>query len=244
MTTNRTDGLETRRRLLDAAGVLFADKGFRDTKTADICRSANANIAAVNYHFRSKEELYVAAWRHEFERSIAAYPPDGGVPAGAPAEDRLRGHIHALVKRFMDPTSRDLDIAHKEMSNPTGLLAEVIHSSLEPLRQMHLGIVRELLGPDATEQEVQLCEMSIHAQCFVALMHERHRRVAPQGARQAGPPKLTIGGDALAEHVARFSLAGIREVRRPTNLKRRRARLERGAGAPRRKVKGRAGEGG
>ena len=224
MTANRADGLETRRRLLDAAGVLFADKGFRDTKTADICRAANANIAAVNYHFRSKEELYVAAWRHEFDRSIAAYPPDGGATTGAPAEDRLRGHIHAMVRRFMDPTSRDLDIAHREMSNPTGLLAEAIHSSFEPLRQMHLGIVRELLGPGASKQDVQLCEMSIHAQCFVALMHERHRRVAPQAVRHAGPPKLNIGGTALAEHVARFSLAGIREVHRTTNLHRRRAK--------------------
>ena len=124
----------------------------------------------------------------------------------------------------MDPTSRDLDIAHREVSNPTGLLAEVIHSSLEPLRQMHLGIVRELLGPGATDQAVQLCEMSIHAQCFVALMHERHRRVAPQGVRHAGPPKLSIGGTALAEHVIRFSLAGIREVRRTASLNRRRVK--------------------
>lgn len=224
MRISRADGEKTRRRLLDAAGVLFAEKGFRETKTADICRAADANIASVNYHFRSKEALYVAAWRHEFERSLEAYPPDGGVAADAPAEDRLRGHIHALVKRFMDPASRDLDIAHREMSNPTGLLAEVLHRSLEPLRQMHLGIVRELLGPGATEQEVQLCEMSIHAQCFAALMHERQRRWAPQGARHAGPPKLTIGGTALAEHVVRFSLAGIREIRRTAGPGGRRAK--------------------
>ena len=218
MTANRADGLETRRRLLDAAGVLFASKGFRDTKTADICRVAKANVAAVNYHFRSKEELYVAAWRHEFERSIAAYPPDGGVAADAPADARLRGHIHALVKRFMDPNSRDMDIAHREMSHPTGLLAEVIHRSIDPLRQMHLGIVRELLGPGATEQAVQLCEMSTHAQCFAALMHERHRRVTPPSGRHAGPPKLNVSGADLAEHVYRFSLAGIREVRRVAGL--------------------------
>ena len=224
MAANRADGLETRRRLLDAAGVLFADKGFRDTKTADICRAAEANVAAVNYHFRSKEDLYVAAWRHEFERSIAAYPPDGGVAADAPAGDRLRGHIQALVRRFMDPTSRDLDIAHREMANPTGLLAEVMHSSFEPLRRMHLGIVRDLLGPRATEQDVQLCEMSVHAQCVAALMHERQRRIQPQGVRRTGPPKLNIGAAALADHVARFSLAGLREVRRTAGLARRRGR--------------------
>ncbi len=218
MTTNRVDGLETRRKLLDAAGVLFAEKGFRDTKTADLCRMAGANIAAVNYHFKSKEELYVAAWRYEFERSIALYPPDGGVSIDAPAEERLCGHIFALVQRFLDPSSRDLDISHREMSNPTGLLAEVMHRSIEPLRKIHMGIVRDLLDPYATEQNVQLCEMSVHTQCFVALMHERHRRVQPKGMHRFAPPKLNITATALADHVTRFSLAGIREVKKSARL--------------------------
>ena len=230
MTTNRADGLETRRRLLDAAGALFAEKGFHDTKTADVCRAAEANVAAVNYHFRSKEELYAAAWRNEFERSVEAYPPDGRVAANAPAEDRLRGHILALVRRSMNPASRDLDIAHREMSNPTGLLAEVMNRSLEPLRQMHLAIIREILGSRATEQDVQLCEMSIHAQCFAALMQERQRRLAPQKARPIGPPRLDIDGDALAEHITRFSLAGLREVKRCLDSARRHAK-GRSAGA-------------
>jgi AcrR family transcriptional regulator len=214
MTKTRADGLETRNRLLDAAGRLFAEKGFRDTRTTDLCRAAKANVAAVNYHFGGKEELYAASWRHEFERSIAAYPPDGGVPPDAPAEDRFRGHIRALVKRTLDPESRDLDIAHREMANPTGLLAEVMHRSVEPLRRMHLGIIRDLLGPAIPDRDVQLCEMSIHAQCFMALMHERHRRPPPPGASRFGPPKLHIDGAGLADHVIRFSLAGLREIRR------------------------------
>lgn len=214
MRTDRADGAETRRKLLDAAGVIFAGKGYHDTKTEDICRAAEANIAAVHYHFRSKEEIYAAAWRHEFDRSIATYPPDGGVPSDAPAEDRLRGHIQALVRRAMDPASRDLDIAHREMSNPTGLLAEVMQRSIEPLRRMHLGIIREILGSDASEQDVQLCEMSIHAQCIVSLMHERQRRIDPQGMRHPPPPLQHVDEVVLTEHILRFSLAGLREVRK------------------------------
>lgn len=214
MTTCRTDGLETRRKLLDAAGVLFAERGFHDTKTGDICRAAQANIAAVHYHFRSKDDIYVAAWRHAFERSITAYPPDGGVTADASAEDRLQGHIQALVRRSIDPASRDLDIAHREMSNPTGLLAEVMHRSIEPLREMHLRLIRELLGPEATDQDVHLCEMSIHAQCVMSLLHERHRRLALRDARHPQPPWQRVDEAVLAEHIFRFSLAGLREVRK------------------------------
>jgi len=213
MTTNRSDGMETRKRLLDAAESVFAVKGFRESKVAEICRMAKANIAAVNYHFGSKEELYVEAWRHSFKHSIEAYPPDGGVSAAAPAEDRLRGQILALMRRIMDPASLDFDIVHKEMANPTGLLSEVMRRSIEPLRQEFMAVVRELLGAKATEQQVRLCEISIHSQCFGPLMHERHRRNLPKERKRMGPCAKEIECSVLAEHVFRFSLAGIREVR-------------------------------
>ena len=51
---------QTRERLLDAAEQLFLEKGFQGTSTRDITEAAGANLAAVNYHFRSKQDLMVA----------------------------------------------------------------------------------------------------------------------------------------------------------------------------------------
>ena len=211
MATNRSDGLETRGRLLNAAGAVFAAKGFRDATTSEICRLAKANIAAVNYHFGGKERLYVETWRHAFERSLSAHPPDGGVSPKAPAEERLRGQINALLHRIMDPTNLDFDIGHREMTNPTGLLAEVMRRSIDPLRLALQGVVREILGAEATDLRVQLCETSIHAQCFSPLTLDRRRRRA--NAKAFGPAPVAVDADTLAEHVFRFSLAGIRAVR-------------------------------
>ena len=222
MKPNRADGMETRRKLLDAAVALFAEKGFRETKTADICRIAEANVAAVNYHFGSKEALYVAAWRDAFEKSLAKYPPDGGVAPDAPAEQRLVGHVRSLVHRFLDPASLDMEIADREMTQPTGLLAEIMHRSIEPLRLRHLALIREYLGPRATDLEVQLGEMSTHAQCHLALLQKRRRRMPAPRRHPAGPPHLDIDGDTLANHVSRFCLAGIREMRKTAGSTRRR----------------------
>lgn len=214
MTKNRNDGLETRVRLLDAAGLVFAAKGFHDAKTAEICRIAKANVAAVNYHFGGKERLYKEAWRHAFERSIEAHPPDGGIPQDAPTEHRLRGQIIALVHRVMDPDNLELDIVHKEMACPTGLLSEMMRRCIDPLREMFVNVVREFLGPLATEQDVQLCEMSIHAQCFFQLLSHRRRRQAPTSDSPPAPPCLKVEADELANHIVRFSFAGLRECRR------------------------------
>ena len=190
----RKDGIETRRRILAAACEVFGRKGYRDATHAEICKRAGTNTAAINYHFRDKETLYVEAWRLAFHRSIEAHPPDGGVRPGAAAEERLRGRIRSIVQRIADPQSHEFDIVQKELVNPTGLLAEVMHESIEPLRQGLLAIVRELLGAGASGQQV--------------------RKMFARAGMKVGLPPLDLDAELIAEHVARFSLAGIREMRR------------------------------
>jgi AcrR family transcriptional regulator len=52
---------DTKTRILDAAEKLFGEKGFDATSLRDITTEADVNLAAVNYHFQSKESLIEAA---------------------------------------------------------------------------------------------------------------------------------------------------------------------------------------
>jgi AcrR family transcriptional regulator len=213
MRRQRRDGLQTRQRLLGAACEIFAAKGFWKAAITDICKKANANTAAVNYYFGNKEALYVEAWRYAFEKSLKAHPPDGGISSDAPAQERLRGRILSIMRRVIDPSSHSFDIIHKEMANPTGLLARVMRESMEPLQKGFASTIRELLGEKATEQQVRLCHMSIFSQCFGPMLRERHRKKSPQSPPTCSEP-LFEDVEALADHITRFSLAGICEMRR------------------------------
>ena len=53
----------TRERLLDAAEMLFAHKGYNGITVREITRKAQCNQAAVNYHFRSKKNLYLEVFK-------------------------------------------------------------------------------------------------------------------------------------------------------------------------------------
>jgi len=199
----------TKEKLLAAAGDVFIEKGFRDATVAEICARAEANVSAVNYHFGGKEALYQEAWRHSFKESFKAYPPDGGVSETAPATERLYGHLTAIIQRIADENNKDFFIAQMEMVNPTGLLQEVMKNELIPVRQQTLALVRELLGPEATEQEVQFCEISTISICV-------HPMVMQRIAKRTHPAKVPLhiaDINAFADHVFEFALAGINAIR-------------------------------
>jgi len=199
----------TREKLLAAARDLFVEKGFRDATVAEICKRAEANISAVNYYFGGKEALYREAWRHSFAESIKAHPQDGGVSDAAPAEERLRGRMKALMERVADENNRDFFISQMEMVNPTGLLVVVMETELYPLREKTLSLVRELLGPEAAEQQVVFCEICILGMCIHPLVMQRIRRQA----KGADLPVVIDDIVAFADHVITFALAGIGAVR-------------------------------
>ncbi|MDD2851420.1 MAG: CerR family C-terminal domain-containing protein [Desulfuromonadaceae bacterium] len=196
-------------KLLAVAGDVFIEKGFRDATVAEICSRAEANISAVNYHFGSKEAIYQEAWRHSFTESLKTYPLDGDINEASPAEERLRGQLTAMIRRIADENNKDFFIAQMEMINPTGLLQEVMKSELIPIREQTSAVVRELLGPEATEEQVHFCEISIISMCVHPMIMQRIARRTGDKNR----PTIIEDITAFADHVVTFALAGINAVR-------------------------------
>lgn len=211
MTTDESTELATRERVLESACQLFAERGYRDTTVKEICERADANVAAVNYYFRSKEKLYAEAWRRAFQQSQEAHPPHGGVPEDAPPEERLRGRIRALIHQVADEDNQAFQIAHREMADPTGLLREVKRECLRPLREAMTELIGELLGPDVPRKWVHFCEASVGGQCFSVVRHARKRKTCGPTPPAVEEVRRDVNG--YAEHVFRFCMAGIMATR-------------------------------
>jgi AcrR family transcriptional regulator len=213
MRQSRKQERETQTRLLESACEIFAKKGYRDATIAEICERAGANIAAANYYFGDKQTLYSEAWRLSFQRSLKTYPPYRDNQPDVSAEDRLYSRILSILRRIADPESLDFDIMFKELASPTGLLAEVIQETIEPIRQEFFVLLRELLGENASDLQIQLCQMSIRAQCFDLILRERRRNTVTDNPSIRGLSLIDLDIEKLANHICRFSLAGIREIR-------------------------------
>jgi len=208
MPRRRIDGEETRKRLLRAAGEVFAARGYREATVAEICRQAGANSAAINYHFNGKDSLYVDVWRHSADEAMRLYPLDGGIPASAPVRERLRGFLVALLKRMTDRGR--LGMFHRlrlmEMANPTGLIDRVRWQATRPMREYTHTLLKELLGPGVTERELTYCELNLVGPCLMAQMCCQHN-LTGAGFFQ------TLDVESFADHSTEFLLAGVKSVR-------------------------------
>jgi len=203
---------DTRRRLLEAAGEVFAEHGYRVATVQEICRRADANIAAVNYHFTDKEQLYRAVIRYAEEECGGDRPQE--LPAGASAEERLRAHVEWFLLHLLDdgrPAWHGRLMA-REMIEPTAALDDLVEGHIRESNVRLLGIVRELMGTRASDEEVRTCSFSITGQCLF------YHHCEPVITRLH--PGLTIGREQvpeLAAHITRFSLAGLRAIATPSS---------------------------
>lgn len=78
--------VSTKDRILDSAELLLAKRGLDGTSLREITTAAGVNLAAVNYHFRSKDELILAVFSRRMgpmtQRRLAmldALPPDASL---------------------------------------------------------------------------------------------------------------------------------------------------------------------
>lgn len=202
-------GEDTKRRLLDAAGEIFAQSGFKAATVRDICRMAKANVAAVHYHFGDKMGLYTAIMSEAFEEGLRRYPPDMGLPEGASVEQRLHAFVHSFLLRMLGQGRYAWcgKLMAREMHEPTEALDHLVNKHIRPLSGRIRAIVAELLELPAEHPRVRLSVMSVVGQCQYIF---RSRAVIDKMA-----PELQLheqGIRDLAKHITDFSLAALKHI--------------------------------
>jgi AcrR family transcriptional regulator len=124
---------QTRTAILAAAERLYAERGFGDVTLRDIVAEANVNLAAVNYHFGSKDELIAElfvtrslALNRERLRELRAAEGRGGGRAG------VADILHALV----GPSLRGCIGPERDRSTAARFMIRASIESVPPIRRI------------------------------------------------------------------------------------------------------------
>ena len=202
---NQTDR-ETQERLLQSAKRLFADRGFRNVTVREICRDAHANVAAVNYHFGDKLGLYRAVLQSAIDRmhETTDQAREGG--KGQPPESQLRTFISIFIRRLLDDQTGTVHrLVTREMLDPTPALDALIEQGVRPRMEFLRELIARMIGSDENDPRVLRSVASVSTQ-FAAYMPN------PIAERLADSERTPADADAIAEHLADFTIAGIRAI--------------------------------
>lgn len=160
---SRSDGEQSRERLLHAALNLFAHQGFDKTSTREIAEAAGTNLAAIKYYFGDKAGLYRAVFfelQSKPEEEIRRY---GGEALS------LREALRGLYLGFLEPlkqgelTTLCMKLHMREMLEPTGLWAEEIDQGIRPMHEALLKVLCRHLGVAQPDDELQRLAVCVSA---------------------------------------------------------------------------------
>jgi len=207
-TTRAATEAETRSRLLSVGEQLFAERGFRDVTVREICRGARANVAAVNYHFRDKLGLYQAVLQAAVDRMRETTDAARAAGAGRSAEERLRIYISIFMCRLLaDSRGTVHRLVTREMMDPTPALDMIVVQGVLPRMEYLSEVIAELLGCDPSDPRVGRSVASVWTQSAAYVANPIAERLGSSIVATADD------ADAIAQHIADFSIAGIRAIR-------------------------------
>jgi AcrR family transcriptional regulator len=192
--------------ILNAAGPIFAEKGYERATVRDICKAAGVNLAGVNYYFRDKERLYIEAVKQAAKLRQSQVPMPQW-PPGIPPADKLRQFVRTMLTRMVgvEQAPWQARLMMREVFQPTSACRELAEEYFRPQFELLLSIVGELVPKEMPFHERRRIADSVIGQCL-------HYRMAGDVLRLMVPAnelEAHYKPEQLAAHIAEFSLAAM-----------------------------------
>jgi len=203
--TPRTDGNATRLHILETAGQLFAERGFAESTSKEICTRAGTNMAAVNYHFGSRDGLYEAVLI-EAHRQLVSMDELVSL-ASVPADPRLK--LRTFLTHLMEMGSQPkapwgFRVVLREALSPSPALPVMVRQAVLPKAKLIRGLIGGIMGLPDEHPSVQRAMLFVVLPCIVMT-------VAPKDLRNEVLPALK-NTEGLADDLMRYVFAGLDAV--------------------------------
>jgi len=193
-------------RLLDAAEKLFCERGFDQTSVRDLTNEAGCNVAAVNYHFGNKENLYKQMFKRHIEWVFDFHKQNikKVMSAENPTLEKL---IESLVRPTLEHSAQKqgqmsmLKLTIRESLNPQ-FKKEVV--ALETIKEFLTEIQKALLilFPQFDAEKAMLCVFSLEGTVIHPLLFgEFYHDIIS-----------SLTSEELINHIVRFASDGIRQA--------------------------------
>ncbi|QTF08921.1 transcriptional regulator CecR [Brenneria izadpanahii] len=218
-TSNRSD--QTRQQLIQAALEVFGEYGPQAATTRDIANRAGQNIAAIAYHFQSKEGLYlaVASWMSDYIRQT--YRPlveEIEIFMRLPLQQQSPEQLMEYIRRSILTLSRLLTrsetlnlsrIMTREQLSPTEAYPLIHRQVIEPMHRLLTTLVARYTGMDANHPKIIVHTHALIGE-VLSFRATRETILLRAGWKEIGNEETTLIQQVLMEHLE-ILLNGLRD---------------------------------
>ena len=196
----------TRGAIIKAAVHLFAEKGFQSTSVRDIIVKARVNQAAINYHFKGKDGLYLEVLKTALEKLTEHAGSEPEKLKSLSREEALRSFVYQQLRPllFRDEMSRYIRLFAWESAHPSKVFLKFMATNTGSYLTTAVDIVRRFLPPD-TQKRAALCvAIWLMGQCSIFVRNRELFAHEPFGINT--DESFT---DELTELVTRLAIGGL-----------------------------------
>ena len=196
----------TRQSIIKAAVHLFAEKGFENASVRDIVTRARVNQAAINYHFKGKDGLYLEVLKTAFERLTDQAGFDPEKLKSLSREEALQSFVHQQLRPLLyrDEMSRYIRMFSWESAHPSKVFLKFMSTNTLTYLTAAVDIVRRFLPP-GTQKQVALCgAIWLMGQCSIFV---RNRELFTQEPFSITTDEPFV--DELAGLISRLAIGGL-----------------------------------
>jgi AcrR family transcriptional regulator len=228
-------GEDTREKILDAAEELFSENGFSATSVRAITTKAGVNLAALNYHFGSKDALVdsvferrVGPLNRERLRLLEESETSSG-ERGPTLEEVLRAFLGPAIRLASDPESggeRFMKLMGRAHSETGDFFSKVIAKQFAEVFQRFTPAFRKVLPDLPPEEHFWRIHFVIgamaHTMAHSATLRYLENLRSEGGMVEEGLSldKVTLDDtDAVLSRLVRFAVAGLKaEAPKPVEV--------------------------
>lgn len=203
---NNSSALETKRKLIDAAGEVFGEVGLEAATIQQITRRAGTSLAAVNYHFTDKFNLYNEVVQEAYNIVSDTFRRIQSIQVTGSPQERLEHFVRSFFTIIMetDRPTWHCDILARDLQQPNESAQQQLHQLIDAIHQSLGNIILDLIEQPLSSIQMIQTQTSIIGQCLYYVDHKDfHDRLHPE------LEPISQRMDKIIKHITLFSIAAI-----------------------------------
>lgn len=199
MKINKDNIHETKNLIINCAGELIAKYGYAKVTSKSICEKAKVNIAAINYHFGSRDKLYIEVLKEVHKYIINMNELNNLYLSNLSSKEKLENFIDIFVENLLDEEKWYIKVWSREIISSSPFISQILSQDTIHKLGTIAKIFSEYTKLTINDPKLYSCILIIMSPFFMYFLSYNIGEILP----------VIYSREELVNHLKKFAFAGL-----------------------------------